>query len=194
MKFKIYNFEKVTSTNDIAINLIKNKKKKVGCVHAKVQTKGRGTYGKRWVSKKGNFYGSIFFPLKKNYPPFNEFSIINPVIISSVIEKFCSKKKIKFKHPNDVMVNKKKICGILQELITKNSRKFLIIGIGLNIVSNPRINSKYKATNILFETKKKPSTNKVIRLITSSYEKFFFNLNSYKYTDFKKKADFMALN
>ena len=61
-------------------------------------------------------------------------------------------------------------------------------------IKNPRINSKYKATNILFETKKKPSTNKVIRLITSSYEKFFFNLNSYKYTDFKKKADFMALN
>ena len=91
MKFEVFKFEKVTSTNDIAINLIKNKKKEVGCVHAKVQTKGRGTYGKRWVSKKGNFYGSIFFPLKKNYPPFNEFSIINQVIISSVIEKFCSK-------------------------------------------------------------------------------------------------------
>tara|TARA_B100000029_G_scaffold239115_1_gene236186 strand:- start:1946 stop:2530 length:585 start_codon:yes stop_codon:yes gene_type:complete len=194
MKFEIYNFEKVTSTNDIAINLIKNKKKEVGCVYAKTQTKGRGTYGKKWVSKKGNFYGSIFFPLKKNYPPFNEFTIINPIIISGVIENFCSEKKITFKYPNDVMVNKKKICGILQELITKNSRKFLIVGIGLNIVSNPRINAKYEATNILQETKKRPSTNKIIRLLTSSYEKFFFNLNSYKYKDFKKKADLMALN
>ena len=78
--------------------------------------------------------------------------------------------------------------------ITKNSRKFLIVGIGLNIVSNPRINTKYKATNILFETKKKPSTKKIIRLIISSYKKFFFNLSSYKYIDFKKKADLMALN
>ena len=129
MKFKIYKFEKVTSTNDIAINLIKNKKKEVGCVHAKLQTKGRGTYGKKWISKEGNLFGSIFFPLKKNYPAFNEFSIINPVIISSVIQKFCNKKEITFKYPNDVLINKKKVCGILQELITKNRKKFLIIGL-----------------------------------------------------------------
>ena len=194
MKFEIFKFEEVTSTNDIAINLIKNKKKKIGCVYAKVQTKGRGTHGKKWVSKEGNLFGSIFFPLKKSYPPFNEFSIINPVIISSVIKNFCKKKDITFKRPNDVLVNKKKICGILQELITRNSRKFLIIGIGLNIVSNPKVDTKYKATNILFETKKKPSTKEIIRLIISSYEKFFFNLSSYNYADFKKKVDLMVLN
>ena len=194
MKFEVFKFEKVTSTNDIAINLIKNKRKKIGCVYAKVQTKGRGTYGRKWVSKKGNLFSSIFFPLKKSYPPFNEFSIINPIIISNVIENFCEKKNITFKWPNDVFVNQKKICGILQELITVNSRKFLIIGIGLNIVSNPKIDTKYQTTNILFETKKKPSIKEMIRLIVSSYENFFFNLKSYNYTDFKKKADLMALN
>tara|TARA_Y100000590_G_scaffold464782_1_gene635086 strand:+ start:2481 stop:3065 length:585 start_codon:yes stop_codon:yes gene_type:complete len=194
MKFEIFKFDSVTSTNDIAINLIKEKSKDVGCIYAKEQTKGRGTYGKTWISERGNLFGSIFFPLKNNYPPFNEFSIINPVIISSVIENFCKKKNINFKLPNDIFVNHKKICGILQELITINSRNFLIIGIGLNIVSNPEINEKYKATNILFETKKKPSIKEMIRLIISSYEKFFFNLKSYNYTDYKKKADLMALN
>ena len=139
-------------------------------------------------------FGSIFFPLKKNYPPFNEFSIINPVIISSVIEHFCEKKNISFKWPNDVFVNGKKICGILQELITLNSKKFLIIGIGVNIISNPNINNKYQATNILLETRKKPSIKKIINLIISSYEKFFFNLNSYNYKDFKKKAEMMVSN
>ena len=139
-------------------------------------------------------FGSIFFPLKKNYPPFNEFSIINPVIISSVIEHFCEKKKISFKWPNDVFVNGKKICGILQELITLNSKKFLIIGIGVNVISNPNINNKYQATNILLETRKKPSIKKIINLIILSYEKFFFNLNSYNYKDFKKKAEMMVSN
>tara|TARA_B100000315_G_scaffold218011_1_gene219015 strand:- start:1044 stop:1628 length:585 start_codon:yes stop_codon:yes gene_type:complete len=194
MKFKIFKFESVTSTNDVAINLIKEKHKEIGCIYAKKQTEGRGTHGKYWVSDEGNLFGSIFFPLKDDYPPFNEFSIINPVIISSVIENFCKKKNITFKRPNDVFVNQKKICGILQELITVNSRKFLIIGIGLNIISNPKINTKYQATNILFETKKKPSIKEMIRLIISSYEEFFFNLNSYNYTDFKKRADLMALN
>jgi len=194
MKIETFKFKSVTSTNDVAINLIKEKKKKIGCIYADIQTRGRGTRGRKWVSAHGNLFGSIFFPLRKNYPPFNEFSIINPVIISSVIEHFCEKKKISFKWPNDVFVNGKKICGILQELITLNSKKFLIIGIGVNVISNPNINNKYQATNILLETRRKPSIKKIINLIILSYEKFFFNLNSYNYKDFKKKAEMMVSN
>ena len=194
MKIETFKFKSVTSTNDVAINLIKEKKKKIGCIYADIQTRGRGTRGRKWVSAHGNLFGSIFFPLRKNYPPFNEFSIINSVIISSVIEHFCEKKKISFKWPNDVFVNGKKICGILQELITLNSKKFLIIGIGVNVISNPNINNKYQATNILLETRKKPSIKKIINLIILSYEKFFFNLNSYNYKDFKKKAEMMVSN
>ena len=194
MKFEIFKFKNVTSTNDVAINLIKKKEKEIGCVYADKQTKGRGTYGTKWISDKGNLFGSIFFPLKRNYPQFNEFSIITPVIITSVIEHFLEKKYISFKLPNDVLVNGKKICGILQELVTSNSKKFLIIGIGLNIISNPNINTKYQATNILLETKKKPSVSKIINLIISSYEKFFFNINSYNYNNYKKKVELMVLN
>jgi len=194
MKFEIFKFKSVTSTNDVAINLIKEKKKEFGCVYADLQTKGRGTQGKKWISEKGNFFGSIFFPLKKNYPPFNEFSIINSIIISDVIKYFCNKEIINLKFPNDIFVNGKKICGILQELIVLNSNKFLIIGIGINISSNPNINTKYQATNILQQTKKKPDIKEIINLIISSYEKFFIELNSYNYVYFKKKADFMALN
>ena len=194
MKIETFKFKSVTSTNDVAINLIKEKKKKIGCIYADIQTRGRGTRGRKWVSAHGNLFGSIFFPLKKNYPHFNEFSIINPVIISGVIEHFCEKKNISFKWPNDVFVNGKKICGILQELITLNSKKFLIIGIGVNVISNPNINNKYQATNILLETRKKPSIKKIINLIISSYEKFFFNLNSYNYKDFKKRAEMMVSN
>jgi len=194
MKFEIFKFEKVTSTNDIAINLIKKEQKESGCVYADIQTKGRGTYGREWISDKGNLFGSIFFPLKNNYPPFNEFSMINPLIISDVIKHFCEMKNINLKFPNDIFVNGKKICGILQELVVSNSRRFLIIGIGVNIVSNPNINNKYQATNILIETQKKPKIKEIIDLIVSSYEKFFINLNSYNYEHFKKKADSMALN
>ena len=194
MKFEIFKFESVTSTNDVAINLINKKRKEFGYVYADIQRKGRGTHGREWISDKGNLFGSIFFPLKSNYPPFNEFSIINPIIISGVIKHFCKKKNIALKFPNDIFVNGKKICGILQELITSNSKKFLIIGIGINIVSNPNINNKYQATNILLETKKKLKIEEVINLIIFSYENFFINLDAYNYVNFKKKADLMALN
>jgi len=194
MKFEIFKFESVTSTNDTAINLIKKKEKKFGCVYASTQTKGRGTHGKKWISDKGNLFTSIFFPLENKYPPFNEFSTISPIIISGVIEHFCNKENINLKFPNDIFVNGKKIAGILQELITLNNRNFLIIGIGVNVVSNPKVNGKYQTTNILSETNKKTKIEEIVDFIIKEYEKFFSDLNSYSYSNFKNKADLMALN
>ena len=193
MKFEIIKFESVTSTKDVAIKLIREEKKDSGCIYADLQTKGRGTYGKKWVSKKGNLFMSLFFPLEENHPTFDEFSIINPIIILDVIKKFCDEKKLGLKFQNDILFNRKKISGLLQEIITEESRKYLIIGIGLNILSNPNINNGYKATNIYFETKKKTSILRIVDLIISSYEHFFTNLDLYNYENFKDKAEKLSI-
>ena len=194
MKFEIFALKNVSSTNDEAIKLIKKKKKKSGCVCAELQTKGKGTYGKRWISKKGNLFSSIFFPLKKNYPQFNEFTIINSVIVCEVIKKFCKMNQVTIKWPNDVFVNGKKISGILQEHISFNNNKFLIIGIGINVVSSPKIISKYKTTNIFLETGAKPSIKRIFKILISSYEKLLSNIDSYSYLNFKKRAALINLN
>ena len=193
MKFEIYKFEEVTSTNDVAISLIKKEKKQTGCVYAETQTEGRGSGGKKWISKKGNLFISLFFVLREKHPPFHEFSIINPIIVSEVIKNFCDNKKINFKFPNDIMINKKKVCGLLQEIITFDNKKFLIIGVGINIISNPYIESKYKATNIFSETNIKPKVAEIINILVNSYEKFFANIKQYDYLIYKKKADLMAI-
>ena len=191
MRFKIYNYKVIKSTNDIAMKLIK-KNKNSGCVLAKNQTKGRGTRGKKWISKEGNLFTSIFFHLKKKYPPFNEFSIVNSLIVSKVIKNYCKKSSVSLKFPNDILVNKKKICGILQEIITLRKKKFLIIGIGLNILSNPKFNDKYKATNIFNESKKKPTNIEVVKKIVISYENFFKDLKNYSFKEFKKSSNSIA--
>jgi len=193
MKFKVHKFKKVTNTNDVAINLIRKENKISGCVYSETQTNGKGTHGKKWISKEGNFFSSLFFPLKKNFPAFNEFSIINPVIISDVIKKFTKSHKVTLKFPNDIFLNEKKICGILQEMITVKNKKFLIVGIGINLVSNPNIYNKYKATNIFYETKSNPKVTKVISLIISAYVNFFLNIRLYSYNNFKRKAEIFSL-
>jgi len=193
MQFEILKYKSVTSTNDVAIDLIKKKQRISGCVYAETQTKGRGTRGKKWISDKGNLFISLFFPLEKKYPPFNEFSIINAVIISNTIKKFCNQKKITLKFPNDIFLNNRKICGLLQELITLEEREFLIIGVGLNVVSNPNINNKYQTTNMFLETNKKISINETIKSIVSSYESFFINLDFYNYKSYKEKVELMSL-
>ena len=194
MKFEIFKFKKIVSTNNSAINLIKYKKKMLGFVYADAQTRGRGTFGKKWISKKGNFFGSIFFPLKMNYPPSGKFSIINAVIMAEIIKSICKGNKVNLKFPNDIFLNNKKICGVLQEIITIKEKKFLIVGVGLNVVSNPKIRGEYQATNIFKETSKKPKIRDIVKLTISAYKKFFANLNSYNYLQFKNKANLISLN
>ena len=193
MKFKIYNYKAVRSTNDVAMFLIKKKKKDSGCVCAQSQNRGRGTHGKKWISKKGNLFTTIFFPLKKKYPPFSEFVTINSLIIAKVIKKFCNKSTVSLKFPNDIFVNNKKICGVLQEIITFKEKKFLIIGIGLNVLSNPKLSKRYKSTSIFVESKIKLNKSVLLKRIILSYEIFFKNLRNYNFDKLKIESNLMSI-
>ena len=193
MKFKIFKYNTVNSTNEKAIELIKKKKYENGFVYALSQKKGKGRYGRKWISKKGNFFGSIFFHLKKNYPSVEEFSLINPILNIDIISKYCGRKKTFFKLPNDIYVNKKKICGILQEVIINEQKKYLIVGIGINLFSNPKIKN-YPSTNIYRETKEKLKLLEIVNKIIAKYEQFFSNLNLYKFLNFKLKSKKLLLN
>ena len=88
MKFKIIKFGSVKSTNDEAIKLIK-KNKFVPCIiTSKKQTRGRGTMGKKWVSKKGNLFISLFFEINLKKTKFEKFSVLNPRIVKNVISEY----------------------------------------------------------------------------------------------------------
>ena len=89
------------------------------------------------------------------------------------------------------MINNKKCCGILQETIKKNNHQYLIIGIGINLVSNPKID-KIKTANIFNETKVKINKNELIRKIIFSYQRLFLNLKNYNKDYYKNKMNFLA--
>ena len=61
MKFKIFKFRKVKSTNNTAIRIAKNSKFDYGMIISDTQNSGRGQYGKKWIAIKGNFFFSFFF-------------------------------------------------------------------------------------------------------------------------------------
>ena len=126
MKLNLIKLKEVKSTNDEAIKIIRSKKNKQGIIISNLQTKGKGTMGKKWISQKGNFFASIFFELKKNMPKPNEFSLINPLIIKKTLNDY-SRFEVKIKWPNDLLIKSRKVCGILQELIRFDKKSFLII-------------------------------------------------------------------
>jgi BirA family biotin operon repressor/biotin-[acetyl-CoA-carboxylase] ligase len=81
-----------------------------------------------------------------------------------------TKKKITFKKPNDLLIEKKKISGILQEIISFSNKKFLITGIGINLIKNPIIKN-YSTTNLYELTKKNITKSKVENDLKQIFEK-----------------------
>ena len=167
MKFKVFSYKKVNSTNNTAIALIK-KNIKQGIVTSEIQKKGKGRIGKKWISRKGNLFISIFFPISKKLK-LKKILNINLKIIKNIISQIIPY-KINIKLPNDIKILKKKVCGILQEIIYINEVKFLIVGIGINIISSPNF-LKYETTYLNKYVRKKIDKKKMLRLIKNNFEK-----------------------
>ncbi len=167
MKFKKFFYKKVNSTNDLAIRKIKAGTIK-GIIIADYQKKGRGQQGKKWLSFRGNIFMTIFFKIKENLN-IKKITILNCKIIKKILFQYI-KKTITIKPPNDLLVNKKKICGILQEIKFNQKQKFIIIGIGINLIKNPIIKN-YPTTNILKETGFKVKKLDLIKKIEKNYTK-----------------------
>tara|TARA_Y100000590_G_scaffold396382_1_gene477063 strand:- start:350 stop:865 length:516 start_codon:yes stop_codon:yes gene_type:complete len=168
MKLKKYLLKSVTSTNDIAIKKIK-KGVPLGLIVAKKQTKGRGRYGNKWIYLKNNLFMSVFFNLN-NSTSLKKLTSISCKIVKKSLCKLLNK-KITLKKPNDLLINKKKVCGILQETVFFKNKKFAIIGIGVNIDSCPEIYN-YPTTYINFFSNKKITSFKIYNEIKKNFESF----------------------
>ena len=168
MKFKIFRFKKVESTNNSAIRIIKNSNTDYGMIIANEQKNGRGQYGKKWISYKGNLFVSFFYKFDNLTISIKQITKINCLLVKKLLSMYY-KKKIIFKKPNDLLINKKKICGILQENISKINKRYLIVGIGINLIKNPNLRN-YPTTNLRELLKKKVSKNKIEKQIKKIFE------------------------
>ena len=168
MKFKIFRFKKVESTNNSAIKIIKNSNTEYGMIIADKQKNGRGQYGKKWISYNGNLFVSFFYKFENVIVSLKQITNINCLIVRKLLSIYY-KKKIIFKKPNDLLINNKKICGILQEKISKLNKRYLIVGIGINLIKNPNL-KKYPTTNLSHLLNKKVSKNKIEKQIKRIFE------------------------
>ena len=167
MKLKKYLFKNVKSTNNTAIRLIKSGNYS-GVIMSELQLKGRGQRGNKWVSKKGNLFMTVFFKISKNMS-LKKIISLNTKILKKIIKNKIES-KVSIKLPNDILIKKKKVCGILQETLFKNNIKFLIVGIGINLIHSPNV-IKYETTYLNNYSKKKINKIKLFNEIKFNYEK-----------------------
>ena len=165
-------YKKVESKYKVEIRINKKGNQR-GIIVTYEQTKGKGQRKNKWISIRGNWFLSVFFEISKKIS-LSKIINLNLKIIKKIIYKKINT-LILIKKPNDILINKKKVCGILQETIFMQNRKYLIVGIGINVSSGPKINN-YPTTFLNNYTNKKLNRLELFKDIKVLYEK---NLHSF---------------
>jgi BirA family biotin operon repressor/biotin-[acetyl-CoA-carboxylase] ligase len=129
---RIVHFEVTTSTNTVARQLAEEGAEEGTVVIAETQTAGKGRRGRQWITRPGGAWLSVI--LKPGIDPAHAASItlLAAVSVTKALREWGVEAVIKW--PNDVLVNGKKICGILTEMSAETDVvSFIVLGIGVNL-------------------------------------------------------------
>lgn len=151
---RIIHLEKCFSTNDEILSLLSDDESTA--VFTFNQTKGRGQYGNEWrVIPNQNLAYSIATKTSKINISDTSLNYYTAIIVRDFLANLTNT-KAKIKWPNDVILNGKKICGILLEKKKVNHQEFYILGIGINILQEnfshiPKAGSVLTTTGLSFD-------------------------------------------
>jgi len=129
----IHYFKEISSTNYFAKQLASKGAREGTIVVADVQTEGRGRKDRTWSSPSGGLWFSVI--LYPNIPPERGMlvTMTTSVAVTQAIEEITNLKPV-IKWPNDLLINGKKVCGILTELDAEMDKiNHTVIGIGINV-------------------------------------------------------------
>ena len=129
---EIHHFEKLSSTNTTAKQQARKGAKEGTAIIAETQTRGKGRLNRPWVSPKGGIWLSIILKPEIAVEDITKITLITSVAVAKTLrEMFDLKAEIKW--PNDVLIDSRKVCGILSEAVLKGKTvDFIIVGIGVN--------------------------------------------------------------
>lgn len=124
-------FESVDSTNTLLKEMALNGETEGRVIIALSQTEGRGRYDRKFQSDKGGIYMSILLRPKVLNIDSTLLTAAAAVAVSDAIEAV-SGKNTQIKWVNDILINNKKVCGILCEGGFMGCDSFIVVGIGIN--------------------------------------------------------------
>ena len=174
---RVYYREETESTNEDVKFLAEEGMEHGSLVIAETQTAGKGRRGRNWCSPKGN---SIYMSLLLRPDlPVDRASMLTLVMAVSVADALSQlyDLEVKIKWPNDILINKKKDCGILTELCDHPDHTYsVVVGIGINVNQKgfPEEIAEI-ATSVLIE--KGDSCNRAdIVLAVMEYFEYYYDL------------------
>ncbi len=150
--FKLVALDSIDSTNVYAKQLAEEGCQDNTLVWAKQQSSGRGRRGREWVSSPGNVYLSLISRPGCSFLEASNLSFLTSLVVCDAIEAVGGPyaPKVQCKWPNDVLVEDKKVSGILLECAATvdpiaKTPDWVVIGVGINVFHYPE-NTEYPAT------------------------------------------------
>jgi len=144
-------FDEIGSTNSEALRLAATAYGEKHWIVAGRQTQGRGRRGRQWVSMPGNLYASLLLFPEKSLSEIATLSFVAGLAIRQAIVDLApwAAEKIALKWPNDLLIEGKKVAGILLESSVEREQEYpaLVVGFGINCVQSPD-DVRYPATNL----------------------------------------------
>lgn len=133
---RIYHYKRIPSTQQLAISFaetnISNENGTVILADEQYDGRGRGT--KKWISPKGGLWMSLIIKPKIELNKINILSLIAAISVCEIINEI-SNLETRIKWPNDIVIDNKKIAGIIiDSSINDSNIDYIVIGIGINIV------------------------------------------------------------
>jgi BirA family biotin operon repressor/biotin-[acetyl-CoA-carboxylase] ligase len=177
----IQHYVNVVSTNKLAKDLIENGTIEGTIVIADEQSAGKGRHDRTWWSPLGGLYMSLVIDL--NFPP-EETPLLGLLAGCAIVESIetLAGLKPRLKWPNDVMLNGKKMGGILCELVEKKDKKYsVILGIGINqniSLGEIPLELQDNSTSIKVELGLDTSRERLIALIINSIDSRLYQAES----------------
>ena len=181
----------MSSTNSYATDLLKNVNQPEGTlIHTDLQTAGKGQRGAAWLADSGqNLTASIilkpvFLPLHKQFLLYK----ITALACYDTITELCANSQIdiKIKWPNDILVNFKKVAGILIENnIQHNLLQWSVIGVGINLNQTDFHNLPH-ASSLKLITKHSINPAYCLDLVCMHLEKYYLSLMNAKFENIRE--------
>ncbi len=173
---KICYYESIDSTNKYAKQIATEENSEGIVVISEEQTEGRGRLGRDWTSPKGKgVWMSII--VKPDIEPIDA-SKLTQITAASVYSAFkCMGIDTQIKWPNDIILNDKKVCGILTEMSSEMMQiNYMVIGIGINVnleQGDIPEDIREKATSLKIETGLSVNRKELVGKILNKFEYFY---------------------
>ncbi len=171
--------EKVGSTNEEAVRFLgEGLAQDRSVITAKEQGAGRGRGSRAWESPLGNLYATLVLKPDRPEIEWGQLCFVLSLAIAEALKNILSNKsQVQVKWPNDVLVNARKISGILLEVHqTASGQKVMLMGFGVNCRNHPE-SALFPATDLVFEGAKQQDATpeSVLTLILQQFEPLYQN-------------------